>query len=164
MIPMRCLGIQPDRLVTGTDRIWEGLSRENNSGFLVFMFDDGTTYISFPLSADMYAELPDTTVILSGSIPAGELIRYPSCRGSADSGVIYLVSPLLTDCVVKIYPELIDGNACYDLAAEPVWLACNKSTVLLGDNLLELVFTSRNISLERADRALEAKLDNSLTI
>ncbi|MCD4707392.1 MAG: hypothetical protein K8S62_06615 [Candidatus Sabulitectum sp.] len=164
MLPMECLGIQPGRFIAGTDRIWEVLITEDNTGFLVFMSDDAIHYTSVPVSADMYPGLPDTTVILSGSISAGELIRYPSCSGPDESGSLYLVSSIYLDSVITIYPDFHDGVACYDLASVPVWLAASEYAVLIGDGPVELVFSSRNISLERALEIIESKTDQSAII
>ena len=157
MVPMRCLGIQPDRFVTGTDRIWEALITEGDSGFLVFMGDNGIHYTSLPVSAGMYHQLPDTAVILSGSIPANELIRYPSCSGVDESSPLYLLSPIFPDSVVTIIPGFTNGVALYDLAAVPLWLVSDETTVITVENPVELVFSSRNASLERAFEILESK-------
>ncbi|NOQ21970.1 MAG: hypothetical protein GQ565_04880 [Candidatus Aegiribacteria sp.] len=157
MVPMECLGIQPGRFVTGTDRIWEALIREGDSGFLVFMSDDAIHYTSAPVSIDMYPELPDTTLLLSGSIPAGNLIRYPSCRGSDESGSLYLVSPIYPDSVIAIVPERRDGFSFYDLAAVPLWLVSDEAAVIMAGSTTELVFSSRNASRERALEIMELK-------
>lgn len=160
MLPMECLGIQPGRFVTGTDRIWEALSTESESGFLVFMADDEVHYSSVSVSADMYSELPDTTVIVSGSISVGELIKYPSCSGSDESGSLYLVSPIYPDSVIAVVPEFRDGLVIYDLAAVPLWLVSDQNIVLLiATKPVELTFSSRNLSFERATNTLEAKRD-----
>jgi len=150
MVPMECLGIQPGRFVTGTDRIWEALIGGEGSGFLIFMFDDAIHYTSVPVSVDMYPDLSDSTLILSCSIPAGNLIRYPSCRGSDESGPLYLISPICPDSVITIVPEQRDGTSFYDLAAVPLWLASDEATVIMIGSPTELVFTSRNASQERA--------------
>ncbi|MCK4506672.1 MAG: hypothetical protein KAW14_13740, partial [Candidatus Aegiribacteria sp.] len=144
MVPMECLGIQPDRFVTGTDRIWEGLIREGDSGFLIFMSDDAVHYTSVAVSVDMYTELPDTTLLLSGSIPVGNLIRYPSCLGSDESGPLYLISPIYPDSVITVVPEFMDGDAIFDLAAVPLWLVSDEATVIMVGSPTELVFSSRN--------------------
>ncbi len=148
MIPLECLGIRPDRFVTGTDRIWENLTGEGDSGFLVFL--DAVHYTSVPVSVDMYPELSDTALLLSGSIPLGNLIRYPSCRGADESGTLYLVSSIYPDSVVTIVPEHGNGESLYDLAAVPLWLASSETSVIMTDSPTELVFSSRNVSLERA--------------
>ncbi len=157
LVPMDCLGIQPGRFVSGTDRIWEALITEGDSGFLVFLSDDAIHYISVPVSVDMYAELPDTTLLLTGSIPVGNLIRYPSCQGPDESGSLNLVSRIFPDSVVTIVPELRDGAALYDLAAAPLWLASDETLVIVVESPVELVFSSRNASRERALERLEVK-------
>ena len=157
MVPMECLGIQPSRFVTGTDRIWETLTTEDDSGFLVFLSDDAFHYTSVPVSVDMYPELQDTSLLLTGSIPAGNLIRYPSCLGHAESGSLSLVSRIYPDSVVTIIPERIDGVALYDLAAAPLWLASDETLVIVVESPVELAFSSRNESLERALEILEIK-------
>ncbi len=159
MLPMECLGFQPGRFVTGTDRIWEALITESDSGFLVFMADNGIHYTSAHVSADMYPELPDTTVQLTGSIPLGNLIRYPSCFGSDESVPLYLVSPIYPDSVITVFPGLGDGTIFYDLAAVPIWLTADEAAVVMVENSVELVFSSRNLSLERALDILAFKED-----
>ncbi|MCK5842069.1 MAG: hypothetical protein KAH31_07875 [Candidatus Sabulitectum sp.] len=161
MVPMQCLGIHPDRFVTGTNRIWEGLTTENDPGFLAFMADDGVQYTSVQISADMYSELPDTTVLLSGSIPAGRLIQYPSCVGPYESGSLLLISPMLQDSVLTVSPEFRDGFAYYDLAAVPLWLAANEATVIITEKPTELTFSSKNISLDAALNTLASKAEQN---
>ena len=157
MVPLECLGILPGRFVTGTDRIWEALIREESSGYLVFMFDDTIHYTAVSISAEMYPDLSDSTIILSGSIPVGNLIRYPSCWGSDESGSLYLVSPIYPDSVISIVPEQRSGSSFYDLAAVPLWLASDEATVILTGSPAELVFSSRNASYERAMETIELK-------
>jgi hypothetical protein len=155
MVPMQMLGIEPGRFVTGTDRIWEGLITEGE-GFIVFLNEDGSRYSWAPVSIDMYKEMPDTATVISGSVVAGGLIRYPSCTTHGEPGPLYLVSSVYPDSVVAVFPEISGGEAVYYLAAEPVWLASD-GVVLLVKNPQELVFSSRNVSLEEAVRSLEAK-------
>jgi hypothetical protein len=157
MTPIQCLGIHPDRFVTGTDRIWEALTTESDPGFLVFMADDAVNYTSVHISVDMYSELPDTTVLLSGGIPAGRLIRYPSCVGSYESGSLKLMSPMFQDSVLTVNPEFRDGSAYYDLAAVPLWLTANEATVIITEKPTELIFSSENISLEMALNIIASK-------
>ena len=157
MIPMKCQGILQNRFIAGTDRIWEGLIRESNAGFLVFFSDDGTDYISVSVSAAMYPELPDTTIVLTGSLSAGDIIRYPSCSGSDESGTLYLVSTIYPESVITIQPELANGIAEYDLAAEPLWLASDEDVVLVVTEHVELTFSSRNLSYERAIDSMQAR-------
>ncbi|MEA3265918.1 MAG: hypothetical protein U9P42_03110, partial [Candidatus Fermentibacteria bacterium] len=121
--------------------------------------DDAVNYTSVQISADMYSELPDTTITLSGSIPAGRLIRYLSCRGSDGSGSLQLISPMFQDSIVTVYPEFRDGFACYDLAAVPLWLTANEATVIITEKPAELTFSSRNISLGAALNTLTAKAE-----
>jgi len=161
MIPMQCLGIHPGRFVTGTDRIWEALTTESDPGFLIFMADDAVNYTSVQISADMYTELPDTTESLSGCIPAGRLIRYPSCRGSDGSVSLQLISPMLQDSVLTIYPEFRDGFAYYDLAAVPLWLTANEATVIITEKPAELTFSSKNMSLDEALNTLASKAEEN---
>ncbi|OPX32145.1 MAG: hypothetical protein B1H09_01095 [Gemmatimonadaceae bacterium 4484_173] len=155
MVPMQMLGIDPGRFVTGTDRMWEGLITEGE-GYLVFMDENGISYRWAPVSVDMYEGLPDTAIAISGPVVAGELIRYPSCTKQGEPDPLYLVSSTYPDSVVTVFPEISGGEAVYNLAAEPVWLASD-GVVLLAKNSQELVFSSRNISLEQAVRNLEAK-------
>ncbi|MCK5786420.1 MAG: hypothetical protein KAH54_07665 [Candidatus Sabulitectum sp.] len=150
MVPMECMGFKPERFVTGTDRLWEALITENDSGYLVFIARDAEHYRAIPVSFDMYSDLPDTTVLLSGCAPAGRLIRYPSCRGSDISGPLFLLSPIYPDSVVTIFPDIRGGSAFYDLAAEPLWLSFYETSVLTTEGQIELVFSSKNVSLERA--------------
>ncbi|MCK5116946.1 MAG: hypothetical protein KAR44_10125 [Candidatus Aegiribacteria sp.] len=157
MVPMECLGIQPRRFVTGTDRIWETLTTEDDSGFLVFLSDDAIHYTSVPVSVDMYPELLDTTLLVTGSIPAGNLIRYPSCTGPEESGSLNLVSQMFPDSVITIVPEVRERTALYDLAAAPLWLTSDETLVILVESPMQLVFSSRNVSLERALERMEAK-------
>ncbi|MEN8208144.1 MAG: hypothetical protein ABFR50_02725, partial [Candidatus Fermentibacteria bacterium] len=58
---------------------------------------------------------------------------------------------------ITIAPERMDATSFYDLAAVPLWLASDEGTVLMLDNPTELVFSSRNASLERALENLELK-------
>ena len=150
MVPMECMGFLPGRFITGTNRIWENLIRLNDSGFLVFMSDDSIHYTSVPVSAEMYPDLSDSTMTLTGSIPVGNLIRYPSCIGSEESGSIYLVSTIYPDSLITIIPEQRDEIMFYDLAAVPLWLASDEAAVIMTGSSTELVFSSRNASLERA--------------
>ncbi len=160
MVPMECLGIQPGRFVTGTDRVWEALITEEDSGFLVFLSDDAFHYTSVAVSLDMYTELPDTALLLTGSIPAGNLILYPSCLGTEESCALHLVSQIYPDSVITIVPELRGRTALYDLAAVPLWLASDETLVIMVDIPVELVFSSRNVSLEKALERMEAKQEH----
>ncbi|RKZ08905.1 hypothetical protein DRQ25_07920 [Candidatus Fermentibacteria bacterium] len=160
MAPMECLGIRPGRYVTGIDRIWEALSTENDSGFLIFLSNDASNYISVPVSLDMYTELPDTALLLTGSIPAGNLILYPSCLGTEESGALNLVSQIYPDSVITIVPEVRGRTALYDLAAAPLWLTSDETLVILVESPMQLVFSSRNVSLERALERMEAKQEH----
>ncbi len=150
MVPLRCMGIQSDRLITGTDRIWENLLEESNSGFLVFLSDDGTTCFSSPLSVDNYTELPDTAVVLSGAVQAGELVLYPSCSTLDPCTTLYLVSSIHRDSVLTVSSEVIDGREVFDLASVPEWLAGDENTVIMVEDSTELIFFSENIALKKA--------------
>ncbi len=161
MVPMQCMGIQPGRLVAGTDRIWESLLDESSSGFLVFLSEDGASSFSVPVSVDSYAILPDSVVVVSGAVQAGELVMYPSCSARDESTTLVLVSSLYRDSVITVFPEVIDEEAVFDLASVPEWLVADENTVIMAPDSTELTFFSENIALNKARRILVSKSEVS---
>ena len=161
MLPMQCQGIQPDRMITGTDRIWEILLEEGDSGYLVFLSNDCESCFTSLVSLDDYTELPDSTVVLSGAVPAGDLLLYPSCSASDESSTLVLVSSIYRDSVITITPEVIDGKAVFDLASVPEWLAADDNTVLVVPYRTELTFFSENIALKKAQTVIASKSEFS---
>lgn len=143
-MPMEYIGIDPGRTVTGTDRIWQVLVESAQPGNLIFLGENGE-YKSYPVSLDMYTELPDTAVMIAGPLVAGSLIRYPACTATGPDDKLLLLSPILPDSLLEISSIQHDGRWCFDLASVPVWLAGDRSTVIITDSD-ELFFTHGNIA------------------
>jgi hypothetical protein len=55
MLPIQYMGMDPQRFVAGTDRIWEILLGSDIPGYVVFLDLNGG-YRSYPVSLDMYPE------------------------------------------------------------------------------------------------------------
>lgn len=153
MMPLRVAGYCTERFVTGTDRIWDVLLEHEGSGHLVFLKDEGL--MEYSVSLLMYEEIPDTTVLIQGSISPGLLTRYPSCTASRGDAPLRLYCPSLCDSLLVVEQESIHGQVLYDLASHPVWLSTDEGLVMLYEG--ELTFTSQNISLEEAIRRVEMK-------
>jgi hypothetical protein len=154
MAPLMCSGVDPGRQVEGTGTIWETLLSTGKAGVLVFP-GSGGEYFACPINRNMYQALPDTTVCLTGSFAVGDLVNYPSCftrLSSVDMGIF------LEDSVFWMSPEEIDGNWCYDLASNPLWLTGETTVIVTFEG--QLTFSGRNLSVEKALRVREVRANS----
>ena len=147
MTPMKCLGFESRRFVTGTDRIWEHLLA-CESGNIVFLEKDNFSYTSFVVSLDMYPDLPDTTIILAGNTLTEAFIHYPSCLTTSSHDTLYLVPSFGLDSPVKLVPQKLDNSFVYNLASIPAWLVSDGTALIYSVNPIELTFCNVNYAEE----------------
>ena len=153
MQPIQYAGFEPGRFIGGTVRMWEQLL-DGTSGIIVFL-DRLGGYCPYDVSRERYSPLADSTVILEGVSLAGELLNYPSCSIETSSGSLGVFQPILSESVIWLLPESLDGEWFYDLASEPLWASGDENVLIFGYG--KMMFTDRNIAVEKAIESISGR-------
>ncbi len=154
--PLICAGIESQRYLGGVERLWESLLGEEPEGYLVF-FQRYPDYPAVDVSLNMYRHHEDTLVSTRGPFQCGDLIGYASCFSRSERALGLFLSGV-SDSITWISGESFHESWMYgfDLASSPLWLSGDSNLVVVHSGG-DLLFSSRNISLERAQERLEDK-------